>query len=646
MKKQTVQTTKTTQRKNLLKKFMIVYVISSIFVLAIFGYTGYTLYKIQLRNSAIAVADEVVAFRAWVANTGVVWVNNLHPDFQDFLAKVEFTSKKDKNTNVTQAYYSKNPALATRELAKIYSKITKGTTFRVTSDEYRNPLNKPDGFELGSIVEFKKNKKLAYTEAFETKVYRYSQPLFVAKSCLKCHGKVEDAPKEVIEKYGDQKAFGYKEGDIRGVIAISVPLLDIPAIIKSYPIVIGGGLGLIFILALNVFWVRRIIVSPLNKIEKVMGHIKEGNYQERINIQTNDEFTDIAEAFNDSMDRIVQFIQTDEERKRMQENIVHFLTLLSTASEGDLTQKAEVSPDIFGSIGDAFNLMIEGLSDLIVRVKNSVEDMNKERLRILSILKQMEQDAEKQMVEVKKAAGAVDEASLSSAAIIDKTKTAQKISQEAIGSINRGNKTVLESIDGIQLIRVTIQAINKRMKYLSEKLMEIGTISQLITEISNRTDLLAINASIEASRAGEQGKGFVVIAEEIRNLAERSSKATKQIGDIINSIQVESNEVTKHLEQETSYVESETKMATDTANVFKEVEDTIKNIGGIISEIDTSAEGQRILTARVVTSMEEVNRVSLRVLKLVRDFSDIASSLSDTSVKLMSFTTKFKLPGA
>jgi twitching motility protein PilJ len=194
----------------------------------------------------------------------------------------------------------------------------------------------------------------------------------------------------------------------------------------------------------------------------------------------------------------------------------------------------------------------------------------------------------------------------------------------------------------MQLIRVTVQAINKRMKHLAERLMEIGTISQLISEIANRTNLLALNASIEAARAGEQGKGFVVIAEEIRGLSERSAKSTKQIGEIISTIQAEAAGVTKHLEEETHHVEMETNMATDTGTIFEEISGTIQRISAIVSEISDAAEGQRTLTSKVVTSMEAVQRVSLQVIQIVRELTDISSSLSDTSSALITSTKRFK----
>ncbi|MEM4407092.1 MAG: methyl-accepting chemotaxis protein, partial [Candidatus Methanomethylicaceae archaeon] len=490
------------------------------------------------------------------------------------------------------------------------------------------------------------DKNLKAIEKFEGGFYRYAKPLFVEKGCLKCHGNPEDAPKEVIEKYGNS-AFGYKEGDVRGIITIKIPQIGISPIFRSFSsMTYISVFALFLIITLNVVWFRKRIIRPINTIESAIKDLREGKYDTRINLPINDEFSDIGNTFNQTMDRLTKLIQTEEERDQSQKNIISFLNLLSSASEGDLTQKAEVTPDIFGSIGDAFNLMIEGLTDLIDKVRVSATDVSMESNRILDVLKAMEEGSHVQAAEVKRAREAVEDAARSATDIAKKTKEAQRISELVAEAIDKGNRLVLESIDGMQLIRVTIQAINKKMKYLSERLMEIGTISQLITEIANRTNLLAINASIEAARAGEQGKGFVVIADEIRGLAERAAKSTKQIGEIISAIQVESAGVTKHLEEETNYVEMETKLATDTGVAFKEIDALIKDTVTVISDINASTDVQKEFTSRVVLSMEEVQRITRELLNLVNDVSNISASLSNTSNALISSVERFRLPEA
>ncbi len=409
------------------------------------------------------------------------------------------------------------------------------------------------------------------------------------------------------------------------------------------PYLIFLAIALAIVFFLNFMWFRKSVVKPLSAIETVISSVRKGNYNDRIKIDTRDEFYDIAETFNEMMDKVAVLIQTEDERKRMQDDIIRFLNILSAASEGDLSRKAEVTPDVFGSLADAFNLMVDGLAELIREVKKSAQEANNRSIAFAEIIRRLEAGADMQKVEVKTASEAVNMSANSANVIAEKTKVAQHISEDAFSAINRGGKIVADSINGMQLIRVTVQAINKRMKLLSEKLMEIGIISQLISEIANRTNLLALNASIEAARAGEQGKGFVIIAEEIRGLAERSGKSTKQISDIIGSIQTEAATVTKHLEEETNYVEMETNMAGDTGTIFGQIETTIRNIGAITSEIDASTDEQKGITSKVVISMEEVQRISQDVLNIVHDLNEISTALSNSSNFLLTSTERFKL---
>lgn len=405
----------------------------------------------------------------------------------------------------------------------------------------------------------------------------------------------------------------------------------------------GIVIALLFLLiagGFSYFFILREIIHPVHELTRVTKAMSGGDFSRKISWMRNDELGEFAKTLNDTIDR---FSRSEEERNRSQGNIVELLNLLSSASEGDLTRKAEVTPDIFGSIGDALNLMIEGLTELIEEVKSSAEAVNSENKKIVNVLKKMEDGSETQMFEVRRAQEAVEDAVKSAMDITEKTQEAQKIARLMVEAINKGNTLVLETIDGMNLIRVIVQAINKRMKYLSERIIEIGTISQLIAEISNRTNLLAINASIEAARAGEQGKGFVVIADEIRGLAERAAKSTKQIAEIISSIQVESAEVTRHLEEQTNYVELETKRATDTGAAFKEIDSSVKDTVTVISDINVSTNNQKEIISHVVLSMEEVQKISKQILDLVKDVSNVSTSLSATSGALISYSERFKL---
>ncbi|MCS7203448.1 MAG: methyl-accepting chemotaxis protein [Thermodesulfovibrio sp.] len=411
--------------------------------------------------------------------------------------------------------------------------------------------------------------------------------------------------------------------------------------IKFAPTLLVFAFALVLISTANVFWFRRQVINPISAIENAIEDIRRGNYEKRIELKTGDEFQKIAEVFNEMMDRLSSLIQTEEQRKQMQANIMKFLQIMTAASEGDLTKRAEVTPDVFGSLADAFNLMADGLSELVKEVKDSAENVEQRSTFLNEIVQKLRQGAELQRQETEKIVTLIQESSNLAVETSEKTTLATAISKEALEAIIKGNEVVIETNSSIQLIRAAVQGINKRMKLLSEKLIEIGTISRIISEIANRTNLLALNASIEAARAGEEGRGFIVIAEEIRGLSERTQKSSKEIADIITAIQEEATAVTKSLEEETNYVEEGTKMVNETTLIFEKIDSIIKKIGEVIVEINESAKKQKESAEVAVISTQKVKDITIEIYGITENITRISDALRDTSRELIDATKRF-----
>ena len=232
-------------------KFLAVFTLTMLLTAGAFVTTLSSLRTYTARHEAGAVADQVIAFRAWVAQTGMVWVRKLIPGYHDFLAR--------ENTADGGAFYGKNPALATRELAMIANKEATRAVFRVTSDDYRQEDNIPDEFEVSAIKAFKDDKLLEFFERYEDGTYRYARPILVQQECLKCHGDPEDAPPVVIAKYGSEKAFGYKVGQVRGIVSVSLPAVGIREVIRSLVNPWTVSLVLI-ILAANLLFIYSVVI--------------------------------------------------------------------------------------------------------------------------------------------------------------------------------------------------------------------------------------------------------------------------------------------------------------------------------------------------------------------------------------------------
>lgn len=284
-------------------KYSLIFLLAILMVLGAFLIGMQSLKVQQLRNEATAVAEQVVSFRAWIANFGVVWVDKQPKDFPDFLGQ-----REDAHGN---SLFSKNPALATRELSNIVSKSATRATFRVTSDQYRNPANAPDDFEKRSIGQFKQDGKQKYAETFEGGFYRYATPVFVTEACLRCHGKIEDAPPEVIAKYGE-RAFGYKVGDVRGIISVRLPDITLSEVMGTFVNLYTIGLIAIAFL-FNLLYTQFGIINRLKKLTATTVNISKGQMDEKL---------PLTENSSDEIDKVTHSV--DMLRKSLVVAMKHF----------------------------------------------------------------------------------------------------------------------------------------------------------------------------------------------------------------------------------------------------------------------------------------------------------------------------------
>lgn len=268
-------------------KFLAVFTLTMLLTAGAFMTTLSSLRTYTARHEAGAVADQVIAFRAWVAQTGMVWVQQLIPGYHDFLAQ--------KNATDGGAFYGKNPALATRELSMIANKGATRALFRVTSDDYRHEDNSPDKFEALAIKAFNDDKLLEFVEQYENGTYRYARPIMVQQECLKCHGDPADAPPAVVAKYGSEKAFGYKVGQVRGVVSVSLPAVGVKEVIKSLvnPWTLCF-VSIIFII--NLFFIHSVVIR-LVRLTRSAEAIAAGKLETEL-IYTN------PSASNDELDHL------------------------------------------------------------------------------------------------------------------------------------------------------------------------------------------------------------------------------------------------------------------------------------------------------------------------------------------------------
>jgi twitching motility protein PilJ len=317
--------------------------------------------------------------------------------------------------------------------------------------------------------------------------------------------------------------------------------------------------------------------------------------------------------------------------------------VVSTAAEGDLTVKAEVTADALGSVADAFNLMIAGLLSLVTQASNVAVEIQRSTSEILQSADRMRMAASQQSSQIRNTSEAVNAMSQTTQRMAENANAATQASVEATQAAVKGGTAVAATIKGMQRIRATVQSTGKKIKGLGERSLEIGAIIEVINEISTQTNLLALNAAIEAARAGEQGKGFAVVADEVRKLAERAARATKDITGLIKGIQIETSEAVTVMETGTREVEEGTKLADQAGAALREIEQIVKQTSDLMSDITRAAGDQVKSTESVVQTMDNISQLTQETTQGVQDTVDTISSLAGLTKRLSDAIGRFKL---
>jgi methyl-accepting chemotaxis protein len=385
------------------------------------------------------------------------------------------------------------------------------------------------------------------------------------------------------------------------------------------------------------------IILATNELKSLAESIVAGDFNARVNITTGDEFEELSIRFNEMTRRLSALIETESERDAMQKQLTDLLIVVSNSAEGDFTQRATVTEGALGALADSFNLMVDDLGNLIREVQSVAEEVQGSAGDILNSTEQTAQGAEEQSVQVANASAAVEEMAASIRQVAMNADSAADAAQRAASVAQSGGSTVRETIDGMKRIRSTVSDSAQKIKSLGESSLEISKIVQVIEDIANQTNLLALNATIEAARAGEAGRGFSVVANQVRELAERSSKATNDISQLVQTIQSETQEAVSAMERGTLEVERGTKLADTASRALDEIQSVVQQSTELIQEISLAAKQQDIASAGVVSAMNEVSQIAKQSLVGSKQSAAAATKLAEITTQLAGSVSRFKI---
>ncbi|MDH3647120.1 MAG: methyl-accepting chemotaxis protein [Gammaproteobacteria bacterium] len=333
-----------------------------------------------------------------------------------------------------------------------------------------------------------------------------------------------------------------------------------------------------------------------------------------------------------------------EQNTNNQDAILRLLDELGSLADGDLTVQATVSEDITGAIADSINYAIEALRDLVVTIDEAASQVDEAARQTQASAAHLAQASENQSRQVKSATQSIADMAESIEEVSHNAERSSDVSRHSVEIAHNGGEAVRRTIDGMNTIRETIQETSKRIKRLGESSQEIGNIVELINDIAEQTNILALNASIQASMAGEAGRGFAVVADEVQRLAERSANATKQIEVLVNTIQSDTNEAVVSMERSTTDVVSGALLAENAGSALDEIEKVSNQIASLVQNISGTARTQATAAADMTRNMGVLQEISSQTADGSNATSNAIGKLAEMAKELRRSVAGFTLP--
>ena len=337
--------------------------------------------------------------------------------------------------------------------------------------------------------------------------------------------------------------------------------------------------------------------------------------------------------------------ETEEQNRRNQDAILRLLDELGNLAEGDLTVQASVTEDITGAIADSVNYAIEALRDLVSTINSTSGLVAAAVQETSAIADRLAKSSEIQARQIENASATVMQMAQSMDEVSAKTAASAEVAEKSVGIAHEGGDRVRRTISGMNAIREHIQDTSKRIKRLGESSQEIGDIVALINDIADQTNILALNAAIQASAAGEAGRGFAVVADEVQRLAERSSNATKRIETLVKTIQADTNEAVISMEKSTGEVVGGAGLAEKAGEALEEIEKVSAKLAELIDEISKSAGQVSEMASRVSSAMISINEITGQTAESSVATASAIGKLNQLAQELRQSVAGFRLPG-
>ncbi|CCI32754.1 methyl-accepting chemotaxis protein McpH [Microcystis aeruginosa NIES-2519] len=411
------------------------------------------------------------------------------------------------------------------------------------------------------------------------------------------------------------------------------------------------GLGTLAVTWLGLQLLISQIKRSLNDLQSQFDYLSEGNVNTQATIYSEDEFGQLANRFN-QMARVVvtttteaqrRAAETEREREDLQRQVIRLLDDVEGAARGDLTVEAEVSADVLGAVADAFNLTIQNLREIVRQVKKAAKQVNQGSTNSESFARNQSSDALRMAEELAVTLNSVQMMTDSIQRVAENAREAEEVARTSSITALKGGDSVERTVAGILQIRDTVSETARKVKRLAEASQEISKIVAVVSQIASRTNLLALNASIQAARAGDAGRGFAVVADEVRQLADRAAKSLKEIEQIVLQIQSETGSVMMAMEEGIQQVIDVTERSEQAKKSLEDIIQVSNRIDTLVRSITADTVKQRENSLNVAQVMQSVELTAQETSQESQRVAGSLQKLVSISRELLSSVERFKV---
>jgi twitching motility protein PilJ len=432
-----------------------------------------------------------------------------------------------------------------------------------------------------------------------------------------------------------------------GVLALGYYAGQRPAGAASLP---GGANGLwagamilaVVTVVMVIMVLSNRVLKPLGELAKFSDRLVSGDARARIEIESTDEFAVIAENLNRSAAKVAHAVTNQQAQDSLQRSITDLLNTISQVARGDLSIRGKVTNDALGNVVDSVNFMLDNFTKVLERVRKAAVDVSTSANQILGAADEMSAGATQQDQEITNTSSAVEELTVSMKQVSNNAEASAEAARRALDAAEQGNRAVRDTLEGMQRIRASVQATAKKIKSLGDRSLEISEIINVINDITEQTNLLALNAAIEAARAGEAGRGFAVVADEVRKLAEHSRSATKDIAALIKAIQAETNEAVVVMEEGTREVEVGAGLADQAGKALEAISSVVRQSAELVQEISLASKQQVRGTEGVANAMQIISGITRQTTQGARQTAATVGDMVKLSEQLNEALGQFR----